>query len=364
MKRKKILIYGLTSMIGGVETYIINLVQNIDKTKFEIDFLVQDEIEGINKEKIKDSYNNIHFVENYKKHPIKAFKTLKKIYKKNKYDVIHLNISTASSCMYALPSKFYSKNTKILIHSHNGGTNNKLQHFFFRKILRIIADEILACSDIAAEWMYGKKISNSGKVIITNNAIQTKKFIYDKKIRDKIRNELKIENDFVIGHIGRFNEQKNHFWLINLFKKLSDEEDNLKLILLGTGELEDKVKKMVQSYKLEDKVLFLGVKSNVNDYYQAMDLFVLPSIFEGLPIVSIEAQASGLKCLLSSNVTKEANITENVEFISISDDRKWIDRIKEIRNNSYERKNMYDIIKSRGYDLTEEIRKIEDLYYN
>jgi len=362
MKKTKVLIFGLTSLIGGVETYVINLVKNLDKEKFEIDFLVQDEITGINKEKIEGCYNKIFKVENFKKHPIKAMKTLKKICEENNYDVIHLNISTASSSLYALPSKLYFKNTKILVHSHNGGDKNKLQHYIFRIFSNRIADKYLACSELASNWMFGKKLTKSGKVIITNNFIETEKFIFNEEKRNKIREELGIKDEFVIGHVGRFNAQKNHLGMIEMLKDILKEEKDIKLMLLGSGELLEEVKEKVKEYKIENKVLFLGVKSNVNEFYQAMDLFILPSIFEGLPIVGIEAQASGLKCLFSANVTEESNITKNVEFYKLENKDEWIKEILKIKTKGYERENMKIKIKEAGYDLNEEIEKIEKIY--
>ena len=365
MKKKKILIFGLTSLIGGVETYIINLVRNIDKEKFEINFLVQEEIAGINKEKINGYFNKMYIVENLKRHPIKALKTLKRLYLHEKFDVIHLNISTASSALYALPSKIYSKETKIIVHSHNGGDKNKLQHYIFRSILNKITDQYLSCSKLAADWMFGKKIVSSKRVIITNNAIETDKFIFDEEIRNKKRKELGLkENDFIIGHVGRFNEQKNHIQMLEILNPILSKSDNIKLILIGTGELEEQVKNKVKSMKINNKVIFLGPKKNVSEYYQVMDLFILPSIFEGLPIVGIEAQASGLKCIFSDNITKEVDITGNSIFISISDQEKWRKTIYAIKEKGYIRKNERSNIIKNGYDLKEEINKIEEIYLN
>ncbi len=362
MKKTRVLIFGLTSLIGGVETYIINLVRNIDREKFEIDFLIQDDITGINKERIDGYYNNFYKVENLKKHPIKALKRLKKIYKENNYDVAHLNISTASSALYALPAKIYSKKTNIIVHSHNGGDKNVVQHYFFRKILNLIADKYLACSKLAAEWMFGSKIANSMRVTITNNAIETERFLYNKEKRDKIRKELNLTNNFVIGHVGRFNQQKNHSGMIEIFKEVLKKDKDIKLMLLGTGELEENIKEKVKEYKIQDNVLFLGIKQNVNDYYQAMDVFILPSNFEGLPIVGVEAQASGIKCLFSENVTKETDITGNVEFISINDTESWVKSIVELKASNYFRENQKDNFIKNGYDLKEEIHKIENIY--
>lgn len=364
MRKKRILVYGLTSLIGGVETYIINLLKNIDKNKFEIDLLVQDDIVGINKEKIDGEYSNIIFVENFKRHPIKAMKTLKKIYKENNYDVVHLNLATASSSMYALPCKIYSKNTKILIHSHNGSVQNRFQHYVFRFIIKKIADVYIACSDIAAKWMFGEKIVDSGKVIFTNNAIQTERFVYNNETRDKIRKEYNFADDFVIGHVGRFNEEKNHVGMINMLKDFLTKRDDVKLVLIGNGVLENKAKELVKKYRIDNKVFFLGVKSNINEFYQAFDLFILPSLFEGMPIVGIEAQAAGLKCIFSDTITKEADITGNVSFISIDENEKWIDEIIKIRDSKYDRKNMSKVLEEKGYDLKKEIKKIEKIYEN
>lgn len=363
MEKKKILIFGLTSLIGGVETYIINLVRHIDKEKFDIDFLVQDDITGINKEKILGYYTNIYKVENLKRHPIKAIKTLRRIYTKNKYDVIHLNISTASSILYAIPCKSVSPKTKIIVHSHNGGDKNKLQHYFFRVVLNNFVDKYLACSELAAEWMFGKKIVSNNKVLITNNAIETEKFLFDNKIRNNIRKLLKIkDNEFVIGHVGRFNNQKNHLGLIEIFRETIKNDKSIKLMLLGRGDLEEVVKRKVKEYQLEDNVLFIGNQKDVNIYYQAMDIFVLPSFFEGLPIVGIEAQASGLKCIFSDKITREVDITGNVEFIDIKLTNKWKEKILEVRQKSYKRINMKEKIIEKGYDLNKEIKKIEKLY--
>lgn len=363
MKKIKILIFGLTSLIGGVETYIINLVKNIDKERFEVDFLIQDEITGINKEKIQGCYHNIYKVENLKKHPIRAIKTLKKLYKENSYDVIHLNISTASSALYALPCKLFSRNTKIIIHSHNGGDKNKLQHYIFRKIINGIADERLACSKLAGQWMFGRKMVGLDKVIITNNAIETDRFLYNEEKRNKIRQELNLkESDFVIGHVGRFNPQKNHLGMIEFFEEAVRQDNSLKLMLLGTGELEKEIKEKVIQKGLDKNVIFLGVKSNINDYYQAMDIFILPSLFEGLPIVGIEAQASGLKCVFSDNVTREVDITGNVEFLSIEKPEEWKNCILNLKTAKNIRNNQKETIEQRGYDIKNQTKQIERIY--
>lgn len=365
MKKKKILIFGLTSLIGGIETYIINLTRNIDLEKFEIYFLAQDDIIGINKEKIEGCFKKIYKVENFKRHPIKAMKTLKEIYVKEKFDIVHLNLSTASSALYALPCKKHSKMTKIISHSHAAGNKNEFQHILFKHILNKISDKYLACSYAAGKWMFGKKIANSSKMIITNNAIETEKFIFNEGIREKIRKELNIAKDeFVIGHVGRFNEVKNHMGMLEILQPILSKKRNIKLVLLGKGELEDTVKRKVKELGIDSQVLFLGAKSNVHEYYQIMDVFVLPSKFEGLPIVGIEAQASGLKCIFSNNVTKEVDITGNAIFISLEDKEKWRSTILEIQENGYIRENEKDKIEKNKYDLKKEVSKIEKIYLN
>lgn len=337
----------------------------LDKERFEINFLVQDDITGINRERIEGFYNKIYKVENFKRHPIKAFDTLKKLYKEEEFDVIHLNISTASSVLYALPSKLYSKSTKIIVHSHNGGDKNKLQHLIFRSMLNKIADQYVSCSKLAAGWMFGKNIVRKDKVLITNNAIETDKFIFNPEIRKKIRNELSVkENDFIIGHVGRFNEQKNHIEMLEILQPILLKHENCKLMLIGTGELMEQVINKSKDLNIYNKIMFLGVKENVNEYYQAMDIFILPSKFEGLPIVGVEAQASGLKCIFSDNITKEVNITNNSVFISTDNKEAWRSAVLELYQKGYNRQNEKENIEKSGYDLTEEIRKIEKIYLN
>lgn len=365
--KKRILIFGYSSLIGGVETFIANLVKYLNKEEFEIDFLVQEEITGINRERIDGYYKNIYVVDNMKKHPIKALKKLKDIYSNNNYDVVHMCLSNASSCLYGLPCKFINKNTKVLIHSHNGGDKNYIQHYFFRNILNKMTDYYLACSELAAIWMFGKKVLKKKKIFIINNAIETEKFLYNTEIRDKKRVELGIkEDEYLIGHVGRFNPQKNHSELIDIFKRVADKDSKIKLLLLGNGKLEEQIKQKVINLKIEDRVIFLGVKENVNECYQAMDLFVLPSIFEGLPIVGIEAQASGLKCIFSDRITTESDITENVKFIELNNIEKWDKQIVYEKNN-YDKekrkdKKIYGDLIKKGYDLRTEVNKIEKIY--
>lgn len=358
----KVLIFGVTHLVGGVENYLITLLQHIDKNKFDIDLLVKEDITGINKEKIDGYYNKIYKISDFKRHPIKTIKLLKEISRNNHYDVIHFNICLATTSVYAFILKMFSKNSKVLIHSHNGDDKKKIRHYLFRIILNKFADKKLACSEVAAKWMFGKKAVKNNEVILCNNFIDTDKFLFNESYRNKIRQELNIENKFVIGHVGRFNYQKNHKELIDIFNSVAKENDDVVLILLGTGELVDEIKEYVDNLKLNDKVLFLGLKANTNEYYQAMDLFMLPSLFEGLPIVAIEAQASGLKCLVADTVDKNSDITGNLTFIPLNNIDLWKKEINKIIKSNYKRENMKKVISKSGYDLTTEIKKIENLY--
>ena len=203
---------------------------------------------------------------------------------------------------------------------------------------------------------------NSKEVIICNNFIDTDKFLFNEKYRNKLRTELNIENKFVLGHVGRFSNQKNHKELVDIFNSVTQDNNDVILILIGTGELVDSIKEYVNKLNINNKVLFLGVKSNTNEYYQAMDLFILPSLFEGLPIVAIEAQTSGLKCLLADTIDSNSDISGNVKFLPLNNIKLWKEEIENIIKNKYIRKDMKKIIIDRGYDLQVEIKKIEDLY--
>ncbi|CDA16249.1 putative uncharacterized protein [Clostridium sp. CAG:571] len=364
---KKVLILGYSSMIGGVETYIANLLKYIDKKKFTVDLLVQDDITGINAERIKNNYNKIFIVENLKRHPFKAYRTLVKIYKENNYDVIYMCLSTASSFLYALPAKKYIQDVKIVVHSHNGSDKKIFQHLLFRGTLNKMADKKLACSKLAAEWMYGKKELKKDKVVLINNAIESDMFLFNKNIRKKIREDLKLnDNQFLIGHVGRFNEQKNHTELLDIFFELLKKDKSFKLLLIGDGELKNQIISKSKEIGIFDKIIFLEAKKNIYDYYQAMDLFIMPSIFEGLPIVGIEAQTSGLKCIFSKNITEESNITGNVSFVELENHNEWCNQIIEKRNNytisgRTDNKIIKSLIES-GYDLKNETKKIENIF--
>ena len=195
------------------------------------------------------------------------------------------------------------------------------------------SDIRLACSYEAGKWLHGK---NDFTVI--NNAIETKKFAFNETIRRKIREELKInDNEFVIGHVGRFEKVKNHKFLIDIFKKYQRINKNSKLMLIGNGSLQKDIKEYVKEQQLEDKVLFLGVKTDANLYYNAMDLFVFPSFNEGLGIVTIEAQANGLHVIASNKIPPQTKVTNNISFLDLGDNERWIKEIEQIRKEKVNR---------------------------
>lgn len=358
---------------GGIETFVWGLCEKIDSNRFSVDFLFKIQpndnyIKQINARANKFFYigadNSNKIVKQFKK-----FFFIRKVVKSNKYACIHIHTSTSfDTFIYYIACKSFCDN--LIIHSHSTGIEaNSIQHssndkfkYLLHKIFRhlICAKDItrLACSDLAAEWMYPSKYNYS----IINNGIETSKFIFNQQIRDKIRLELKVENKFVVGHIGRFSYAKNHDFLIDIFNEVYKRNKNSVLLLVGTGELENQIKDKVHSLGLDDTVIFYGTTYNANELYQAMDCFVLPSHFEGMPMVLAEAQAASLKCLCSDVITKEAQITDLLEYMPLSDSaEKWAEKILSY-NNDYMRKDMSSEIKKAGYDIKQSANQLEALY--
>jgi len=254
-----------------------------------------------------------------------------------------------------------------IAHSHciDFQTDSQLKKLIgdlFKVPLNKYANNYFACSKEAGEWLFGNKITNSDKFKIVHNAVDLQKYKFDAETRNKIRSDLKIDsNTVVMGHVGRFVNLKNHDFLIDIFYEFNQMCKNSKLLLLGTGIKENEIKEKVKKLELEENVIFVGFKNNVNDYMCAMDLFVLPSKAEGLGLVLIEAQASGLKCFASQDVVpEEVNVSNTIEFISLnSSSKEWADSLIKINN---ERLNNQEIIKQQGYDIRDTGKFLQDFY--
>jgi len=350
---------------GGVESCVMNYYRNIDRTKVQFDFIV---IEGSTlpqREEIEKLGGNIIEIPSYI-HIFKYIIELIKIFKQNKYKIVHSHLNTLS--ILPLFSAYIAKVPNRIAHSHSTSNKEETIKNILKNILKpfskIFATKFIACSEYAGRWLFGSKAFENKKIEIMKNAIDLDKFKYDKEIRSQVRKELNIEEKFVIGHVGRFMKQKNHEFLIETFYEVQKKREDSILLLIGEGPLEEKIKKKVKLLNIEEKVIFLGAKNNVNEYMQAMDLFVFPSLYEGLGIVVIEAQALGITCICSNNVPKDVDIIGNVEFLPNNSLEKWEKMIVDCEYLQSERKIDVEKIRRAGYDIKISNLQLQNCYLN
>lgn len=344
---------------GGLETMLMNYYRKIDKSKIQFDFLVHRKEKGDYDDEIEKLGGKISRISRIKPWNYRIyFKELDNFFKQNQhYKIIHSHINENSSFVCRAARK--NRISVRIAHSHT--SNLKFDFKYpFRKFARwYMTDknvtEYFACSEGAGKWLFSDK-----KFQILPNAIDTNEFIRNFNVREEIRKELAIENKFVIGHVGRFSNGKNHNFLIKIFNEVRKIDKMAVLLLVGEGVLENEIKKQVRDLNLEKDVIFLGIRDDVNKLMQSMDLFLFPSEFEGLPLVLVEAQASGLRCITSTGVTKESNITGNVEFYDLKiSAKKWAEIILKDKKI---KKDYLENIKKNGYDTNTNIVNLSSFY--
>lgn len=365
---KKVLIFAPTAPTSGITQYILNMLSVMDTENIHFDIL------SFKNHRLKAwcEKNSTEYFEldiSPYKNPKGYTAFLKNVFSKG-YNVVHFHLSSISDLrIFKFARKSGAK--RIIVHSHNSFTDvpSKLRRIVFgnlHKILRIFANKYsdykCACSPVAAEWMFGK---NKGRTAtIMNNAVDISKFAYNETHRNDLRESLNITTKYVVGHIGRFSVQKNQKFLLDTFKELSKKRDDCTLLLIGNGELTDNVKQHAKDLKLENKVVFVDFQEDIYRYYSAMDLFVMPSLFEGLPITLVEAQANSLKSLVSDVITKSSDLTGLVEFMSLNDGyEKWAERIDK-KLESCERVDRAEKIEQSGFSLGGQAKVISDLYFS
>lgn len=358
-KIKILIVIGSLDYSNGITNYAINYYRKIDKNKFEIDFVVHDCIKNKFYDLITENGGKVFFVDNIKVSKLpKIYKEVDKIIKNKKYNIVHCHLLNIAFLYFALAKK-YGVQSRI-IHSHATKYAEKKTRVFRNMILGKIGIKMsttkFACSNLAGNFLYKNK-----KFIIINNAIDIEKFSFKESVRNKIRENLKINNKTVIGHIGRFSEQKNHKFLIDLLYKLNNENSKYKLVLLGDGHLFNDIIEYSKNKGVYDDICFIGNVDNPSDYYNAFDVFALPSLFEGLPVVGIEAQANGLPCLFSDTITKELELNKNVCFFSINEINKWQEQI-ENGNDTRCDELSYKLVND--YDIDIQAEKLEKSYIN
>ena len=347
---------------GGLETMIMNYYRHINREKIQFDFLTHREYDGDYGEEIMLMGGNIYHISKLNPFSLSYLKELKTFFLEHKeYEIIHVH----QDCMSGIILKV-AEECKIpvrIAHCHSSGQDFNLKYFiklYYKRYISKYATKLYSCGRKSGNWMFGK---NSNFTVLPN-AIMSNEYSYSHDKAIAVRRKLGIKNDdIVIGHVGRFCQVKNHSYLVKIVKVLCDKSSKYKLLLVGQGELMDEVKKQVKSEKIEDNVIFLGLRNDVSDILQAMDVFVFPSIYEGLPVSMIEAQAAGLKCIISDGVPIECDITGNVSQMSLEcSPEEWADTIAS--SVHYERVDMHEKIANAGFDIVDNSLTLEEFYKN
>jgi glycosyltransferase involved in cell wall biosynthesis len=372
------ILYGINGVFykGGTEAVVLNTLKFIDKEKFQIDILVHGDA-------IKDSENAIHkelVAQGIRMHYVtprsvdfhRNIREIRGVFKNNTYNIAHSHMDSAG---YFFLREAKTQGVQGLVaHSHNSGldllkgkkTLKKLAHYlvltYSRKKLRNTANFFVSCSDMAGEWLFGKKICSGNNYYMFRNAIDVSAFTFREEIRSKYRKNLCLENKLVLGHIGRFEEQKNHRFLIRIFSEISKRNADALLLLVGEGSLKEEIKQLTDEHDVLDNVRFLGTRTDIHELMCAMDVFVFPSLYEGLPVTLVEAQANGLKILASDKISRDSILTKDLILKSINDPAdKWALDVLNLANHCEHSDNAVEL-EEKGFDMKSNVKHLEKIY--
>lgn len=358
---KRILFISKWLSVAGTETFMMNVLRNVNKQKFHVDFLILSDLESDYSKEAEQLGAKIYRL------PARSsgfvyYKNLNRFFREKscQYDVIHScegNLSSIAPIYYA-----YKYGIPIrIVHSHNSsckGFVNQVLHAINRNFIPLLSTCNLACSSLAAQFFFGKK-----DCTIVKNGVDTNRYKFNAEKRILFREKYNIPpSTHVLGHIGRFDEVKNHDFLLDVFFEYKKKNNDSILLLVGSGLLEDKIQQKVHRLGLDECVLFLGVRNDIPDILCAMDCFVMPSLYEGLPFVLVEAQTTGLPCVISDTINKDSKLTPYLTFCGLNDDAGlWVENIKDIigKNN---REEGAKCIEERGFDVLSTVRYLESLY--
>lgn len=343
---------------GGLETMIMNYYRNVDREKVQFDFLVHREKEADYDKEIQELGGRIYRLPRLNPWSKGYLNQLDHFFKEHQeYRIVHSHLD----CMAGIPLK-YAKKYGVpvrIAHSHNSNQTKDFKYLLkliYKKNIPRNATHLFACGKDAGDWMFG---TNSYQILY--NAIDAKRFSYNREKSIYVKNKLGLNGKFVIGHVGRFAPQKNHEYLIDIFYEVQRREDNSILLLIGKGELYPKIKDKVKKLGLEGKVRFMGQQSQIAALMQGMDAFVFPSIYEGLPVTMIEAQAAGLPCFISDQVPIECKKTNLVTQIPLESGAKtWAEEI--LKKKAYEKEDTYEQIVKAHFDIKENARWLQEYY--
>lgn len=347
---------------GGTQSLLMNIYRELDKSKIQFDFIIFKKEEVFYKDEIEGMGGRVYILPEFGiKNIIVYIKSFNTFFMNHpEYKIIHGHVRSTASIYLKI-----AKNHGIVTIAHSHSTSSGEGGVSFIKSIlqfpiRYIADHLISCSKDAGEWLFGKKSEFS----IINNAVNLKKYSCDQNIRSLKRKQFDIENKFVIGHVGRFVTPKHHEFLLDVFREVYAVNKLAVLFLIGDGDLLFNIKNKVETYGLTDNVIFAGTRVDIPELLQAMDVFVFPSLYEGLGISVIEAQAAGLHCVVSDVIPNEAFLTDSVIPVSLSTSKKiWVEEILKPRE-SISIDSQHKIIKAAGYDINEVTTKLEIFYKN
>ena len=363
----KILQIGMGNVAGGLEAFVMNYYRVLVNMDVQFDFVCMYDTIAYEDE-IKKLGGKVYYIPNVKKNYHGYVKELKRILKETKYDAVHVNMLSAANIV-PLHVAYKMKVPRLVAHSHSSscpGFIRKTMDWWNRPKITRYATDWVACGEMAGRWLFGDKVYQSGRVVLINNAIQADRFYFSSQERTVLRREMGWDDKTVIGHVGRFDIPKNHDRMIDIIKCLSEKNKDIILCLIGPKEgLYGQIREKVQKAGLEAQVFFAGKQENISRYLSAMDVFLFPSLFEGVPFALIEAQTNGLPCVISDSVSQEAVIfSENVKSLPLKeDDRTWSEAIM---NMSHLRRKSQDEIRKgireAHFDINTEAQKLKNLY--
>lgn len=357
----RVLHYGLDSKLGGIETYLHKLYTNIDRNEFKFDFLCIGDEEPCWYKEFTNMGSDFYNVTPRNVNPMKNKKEIYDLLKNEKFDIVHCHLNTLSYITPVLAA--IENDIPVIVHSRNAGAvKSKLSNLMHRiNSKRLPKDKIvkLAVSGLAGEWLFGK----DEECTVINNGLDIEKYKFDNNARIRVREEFNIkESELLITHLGAMREQKNHKFIIDIFNEVLNMNKDAKLLLVGDGELKNQILEKIKELNIGDKVILAGKRDDVRDILCAGDIFLFPSFFEGFPNAVLEAQTTGLPCLISNKITSEVMINEDCKAMNINIEPKlWAEELLSFKLDK-RRDLISNTIKNKGYAVEDEVKRISKIY--